>query len=487
MTSIRIKLPFAAALLFAGGLCVLFVASAIFLEPFYAAETRHEFRNVLEKVSPFRNNDPRMTEEIKAIGAGSGYKIVLVDRDGMVRASSAPEYREMQSFPLPREQLEYLLARRDRLDRGESFFGILEGDTGGQSVIQLVAGLGDGRYLVVTQALEYLRRNIATASRFILLAGGLVLLLEFAIVLVLSGSITRPILGLSEVARRVAAHDFSARFEHSRNDELGLLGDSINTMASSLDRSIDELTAANSELALKIRTREDFLAGASHELKTPVGLVRGYAEAIRLGLFSSEQERDELADIILKEADHLDRLVRDLSEIAALDDVSLGVGSARSVARGTLMLEEADLSGAVSVAVARFRMKARDKGVALIFAGSGPLPASFDHDRIVQVVDNLLSNALRHTPGGGSIEVRLSGALRLEVENSGNQVPEELLPGLFEPFYRVDASRTRGSGGSGLGLAVVRSIVLAHGGTCGARNVPGGFLVWVELPGMATR
>lgn len=481
MTSIRIKLPFTAALLFAGGLCVLIGANAIFLEPFYAAETKNDFRQIQEKVSSYEAEDPHLADEIKLLGAESGYKIVIADRAGMVLASSVPEYRDRQTFPLPRKQLEFLKARRDRLDRGESFFGILESDAGGQPVMQLLASIGDGRYLVITQALEFLRRNASTASRFFLLVGGLVLLGEFVIVLVLSGSISRPILHLTEVARRVAAHDFSARSKHKRNDELGLLGDSINRMAESLAGSIDKLTTANSELALKIRTREDFLAGASHELKTPVGLVRGYAEAIMLGLFSSEQERNELADIILKEADHLDRLVRDLSEIAALDSVCSFSGTTPIVARGPLMLEEADLSEAVSDAVARFHIKARDKGVSLSFEGSASLQAVFDQDRIVQVVDNLLSNALRHTPADGTIQVRLSATLRLEVENSGEQIPEELLANLFEPFYRIDASRTRGSGGSGLGLTVVRSIVQAHGGTCGAANVPSGFLVWVQL------
>ncbi len=485
MTSIRLKLPLTAALLFAAGLGILMVSGAIFLEPFYAARTRHDFRCIQERLSTFGADDRGLADEIKSMGAGSGYKIVIADGNGMVLASSVPEYRERQSFPLPREQLAYLIGHREQLDKSEPFFGILEGDAGGQSVIQLVARLGVRRYLVVTQPLEYLRKNVTTASHFFLLVGGFVLLLEFTIVLVLSGTVARPILGLAEVARRVAAQDFSAHFDHRRNDELGLLGDSINIMAASLARNIGELTVVNTELAVRIRMRDDFLAGAAHELKTPIGLVRGYAEAIKLGLYATEQERDELADIILKESDHLDRLVRDLAEIAELDDMANSSNSAHAVTKSTLVLENADLSRTVSNAVTRFAMKARDKGVGLRLAGPSALQARFDNDRMVQVVDNLLSNALRHVSRGGAIDVRLSGSLRLEVENSGDQVPEELLSSLFEPFYRVDSSRSRGSGGSGLGLAIVRSIMQAHGGSSGAHNVPGGFMVWVQLPRMS--
>jgi len=474
MTSIRVKLTLGAALLLAGGIGILLAANAFFLEPYYASQTRGAFEGILEAMVSAPRDPASRTRAAKGLASGNGYKIVVIDREGLVRVSSAPEFQEGQSFPLPKDQLEFFLDRRERLARGESFFGILDASPRGQSVIQLVAGMGGGDFLVITQPLEQLRRNAAVASRFFLFVGGLLLVFEFAVVLMLSGRLARPILDLSEVARRVAAEDFGARYLKKRNDELGVLGDSLNAMAAALARNIEDLTAANRELALKVKAQETFIAGASHELKTPVGLVRGYAEAVKLGMYSSEAERNELLDVILKEADHLDRLVRDLAQVATLAE-----------ADRSLSLSEGDLFGTVSDAVARFALEAKEKRIALRVEGHGPIAARFDPDRIVQVMDNLLSNAMRHTGEGGAVTVRVEATAegaRVEVENTGDPVPEEHLPNLFAPFYRVDASRTRGSGGSGLGLATVKGVAEAHGGSCGARNTPTGFLVWVSLP-----
>jgi two-component system, OmpR family, sensor histidine kinase VanS len=474
MTSIRVKLTLGAALLFAGGIGILLAANALFMEPYYAARTRAAFAELAAKMASAGPDPAAEIKLAKAVSAGTGYKIVVADREGQVRASSVPEFQEGQSFPLPKEQLEFFLGRRDRIAAGASFFGAPEPNPMGQSVIQLMTGLSGGRVLVITQPLEELRRNIAAASPFFLAVGSLVLVLALAAALAYATRMSRPILELSEVARRVAAADYGARFSRRRDDELGALGDSLNAMAETLSRNIEELAAANRELARKVKAQEDFIAGASHELKTPVGLVRGYAEAIQLGLYSSDAERDELADVILKEADHLDRLVGDLASIAASS------GAARILA-----LEDEDLSGLLAGAIDRFALEAREKGVSIHLESGGPLVARLDHHRIVQVVDNLLSNAVRRTREGGRITVRAYAAdrsARVEVENSAEPIPEEHLRGLFEPFYRADSSRSRDSGGTGLGLAVVKGIMSAHGGRCGVRNAPGGPLFWFSLP-----
>lgn len=474
MRSIRLKLTLGAVLLLAGGIGILLAANAFLLEPYYASRTRGSFEEILRTMSSAPADAASLTRAAKDLAAGTGYKIVVTDREGLVRASSAPEFQEGQTFPLPKDQLEFFLQRRERLARGERFFGILDAAPRGPSVIQLMAGMGGANFLAVTQPLDQLRRSTAVASGFLLLVGCFLLASEFAVVLALSGGLTRTILELADVARRVAGGHLGARYGKKRKDELGVLGESLDAMSAALAWNIEELKTANRELAIKVKAQDAFLAGASHELKTPVGLVRGYAEALRLGLHSSEAERDELADVILKEADHLDRLVRDLTQAAAL------AGAGRILAPS-----EGDLFRTVSDAAARFSREAGERRIEVRVEGPGSIPARYDADRVVQVVDNLLSNALRHTPEGGRITVRTGAGereARIEVENTGDPVAEEHLLNLFEPFYRADPSRSRASGGTGLGLAMVKAVAEAHGGRCGARNVPGGFLVWVELP-----
>jgi len=133
-----------------------------------------------------------------------------------------------------------------------------------------------------------------------------------------------------------------------------------------------------------------------------------------------------------------------------------------------------DLTNVAARAVSRFSLAAREKRVEIRLEQAGAATAVIDEDRVLQVLDNLLSNAVRHTPEGSTVVVRIAAeadAVRLEVANDGAPIPDEHLPRLFEPFFRSDPSRSRRSGGSGLGLTVVKAITSAHGGTCGARTM----------------
>ncbi|MEI6877110.1 MAG: HAMP domain-containing sensor histidine kinase, partial [Spirochaetota bacterium] len=435
MRSIKLKLTLGALALLAGSVGLLLVASVFLLEPFYAAETKGVFTGFRSSMDAAPEDLPTLERESKALTAGTEYKIVVVDREGMGLVSSVPEFQPGARFPLPREEMEFFQKRRENLDRGETFFGIVAANPPGQSVIQLVGAMRGRNYIVISQPLDHLRRSMSAASHFFLVAGSLVLLLVFVIVLFLAGNFVRPILDLSGIARRIAAGDLSARYGRKRGDEIGQLGESLDAMAAELARNIEDLKAANRGLADKLEAQERFVAGASHELKTPVGLVRGYAEALKLGLFASGQEREELIDIILKESDHLDHLVSDLASIAA--------AKAESPSDA---LVDSDLTLTLSAAIARFTFSARERNIALDLHVPQGTTARFDPRRILQVLDNLLANALRHTLEGGRIELRASarrGMIEIEVENSGVPIPERHLVHLFEAFYRVDDSRSR--------------------------------------------
>ena len=241
--------------------------------------------------------------------------------------------------------------------------------------------------------------------------------------------------GRNTTAHRIAAGDIKVRHVRTRQDELGDLGDSLNAMASSLAKNID---------------------------------------ALKLGLNATEQEREEFVEIILKESDHLGRLVNDLVQTAELRDSEVSLATV-----------EGDLRAVFSDAVARFALPTQAKRVSIDVPGGGLVWMRFDPDRIVQVVDNLMSNALRHTPEGGLITVRVDaspGQVSMEVENTGDGIPEAQLRNLFEPFYRTDKARSRKHGGMGLGLTIVKGAVHAHGGTCEARNSGQGVIFRVVLP-----
>jgi signal transduction histidine kinase len=460
MISIRLKLAGAAVLLLVAGFGCFLAATALLLEPYYVGRTERAFRGVLEAMAAVPPREQDLAQEAKRLGAETGFKIVVADRDGMVAVSSAPEFRQGDRIPLPKDQQEAFLAERSAIERGR---------------VQLAARLGGGWFLVVSQPMDRLRQNIQAASGFFLAVAVVLLAAEIAAVFLAAGTLVRPILDLTGLARRIAALDFGARFSRRRSDEIGSLGASVNAMAEKLSQTIGELSVANEDIRREMGRQQDLLAAVSHEFKTPAGLVRGYAEALKLGLFRSEAEREELAEVIIREADHLDRLVQDLAAITAPAGKPL-----------SLSPTEVDLSALVARAVARFGQEAPARNVDIRLEAAASATAVVDEHRVVQVIDNLLVNAVRHTPEAGTITVRVAGhaeGLRLEVENDGAPIGEEHLPRLFEPFYRADPSRSRKSGGSGLGLAVVKAIASAHGGSCGVHNTARGALFWVTFPG----
>lgn len=475
MISIRSKLTAAAILLLAAFLGVLLLSVRLLLEPYYVARTRAPFEAVREEVTreSARGADAQRAALMR-VGAETGYKLMIADRDGAVRFSSAPEFREGGRLDLPKDQREYLLAHLRELEEGRVLYGALDRGDRGQAVVQLAARLGGGDFLVVTQPLRQLRASSAVARSFFLVVGLAALVPGAAAVLLLSGLATRAIIAITGIAAAIARQDFAPRWQGRRRDELGTLGRSINAIAERLSGVIGELEAANERLRGEMRLQKRFLASVSHDIRTPLGLIRGYAETLERGIARSPRERGEQAGIIIREVDRLDALVSDITLMVRMESHAV-----------PLDVQAVGVGGLLREAGGRFRPEAARRGVRLRIEAPARLVARADRARIERVIDNLLSNALRHAPKRGAVLLRAAAAadgVRFEVRNDGEPVPEEHRGRLFEPFYRVDDARSKLRGGSGLGLAIVKGIVTAHGGACGIENVEGGVLAWFTLP-----
>jgi signal transduction histidine kinase len=257
---------------------------------------------------------------------------------------------------------------------------------------------------------------------------------------VLARRLVRPIHALSAATTRVAAGEPGVEVAADEPDELGSLARSFNLMSS--------------RLALAREEQQAFLQSVSHELKTPLTSIRGYAEA--LGDRAIEPER--AAPVILAEAGRLERLVSDLLELGRLRRPGFPVHG-----------RPLDLAEVAATAVERHLPAARELSVRLSAAGEGPAPAIGDPDRLLQATSNLIENALRLTPAGGEVKV-LSAPGSIVVEDSGPGLAEEDLPRAFERFYLHDRYRSDREVGSGLGLAIVHELAARMGGTVEVEN-----------------
>jgi signal transduction histidine kinase len=322
--------------------------------------------------------------------------------------------------------------------------------------------------IVTTSALMFLNSHDLTLL-LLLLAFSAVVSLAFAYAV--GGSLTAQVGQLSSAAHRLAEGELSARVGTHGADEIGQL-------AASFDHMAEQLEAAFERQRRLEAGRRELISAVSHDLRTPLATTRAMVEALADGVVTERADVTRYLGLILREIQHLSRLIDDLFELSQIDS-------------GTLRLHcsVVDLVQLVGDTVAAYQAPANERDIHLQHALDGPAPISADPERLQRVLRNLLDNALRHTPPGGTIAIATSttpSEVNVTVSDSGPGVDESDLERIFDSFYRVERSRRREEGatsGAGLGLAIARGLVQAHHGRIWAeRSAIGGMSVVISLP-----
>lgn len=306
-----------------------------------------------------------------------------------------------------------------------------------------------------------------------LIVGAVMLIIGIIIVAFTSKTIAKPVKELSQIAKSMEQLDFSKKYESDRVDEIGSLGDSINSLSNKLESTIDELYKKNKELLidneLKSRIdimRKEFIANASHELKTPLAIILGYAEGLKDNVAVDDESREMFTDVIIEEAEKMDHIIRQMLDLMELD-------SSNTLMDG----REVSLSEIAEDALNSFDLILKNKNITVNCFIEDDVIVYGDYFRLYQAVTNYISNAINHVDDNRiiSISVKKTGdKIRFSVYNSGANIPEEDKDNIWERFYKIDKSHTREYGGSGLGLSIVRSIVELHGGEYNFENLENG-------------
>ncbi|MDD4230881.1 MAG: ATP-binding protein [Dehalococcoidales bacterium] len=274
-------------------------------------------------------------------------------------------------------------------------------------------------------------------------------LIAFAVGIMLTRQITRPVQALTLGAQRLAAGELGYRVKINSRDEIGKLADSFNELASKLDRGE--------------KSRRQLTADIAHELKTPLTVIEGTVDGILDGVFEPSPEH---LQSIKDQSVLLTRLIQDLRDLSLAESGQL-----------KLNLERINLAGIINRLVSQFKVKAGDKKINLIAEPADPsIEVKVDSARLEQVMANLITNAIRHTPPGGIVTVSSQAIDRqaaISVKDTGEGINPADLEHIFERFYRAGESRARSEGGTGLGLSIVKQMVEAHGGKAWAESSPG--------------
>lgn len=346
--------------------------------------------------------------------------------------------------------------------------------------MELVGGLEGDYWIYVRANYQSIRESAAISNEFLAYAGAAVTILGILIMIFFSNRYTKPILALAKLAQKMEQLNFDVRYEEDRKDEIGVLGHSMNSLSDKLEETISELKTANNELKLDLQRRseqeqmrQEFLANVSHELKTPIALIQGYAEGLQENVNDDPESRDFYCEVIVDEAAKMNQMVK---RLLSLNQLEFG--------NGQVHLEHFDVREVVRSVLASSDILFRQKEITVSFSEPGPVFVWADEYMTEEVVMNYVSNAVNHIGGDRMIEVKIQSGgdkARVSVFNTGSKIPEGEIDKIWNKFYKVDKARTREYGGNGIGLSIVKAIMEAHNQRYGVKNYDNGVEFWFEL------
>ena len=369
--------------------------------------------------------------------------------------------------------------------------------------LELWGTLDCGDYYIALTPLESISDAARLSVRLYMYIGLIVILVSVFFVWLMTRRLVRPLRELTALSQRMAKLDFDAHYESGGEDEIGVLGANFNTMSYQLEQTISELKSANLQLQKDIdektkidQMRREFLGNVSHELKTPIALIQGYAEGLK-DIADDPESREFYCDVIIDESAKMNEMVKQLLTLNQLES-----GAEQ------LQLQRFDLTALIRGVIAQMQIMINQNQADVHFDEPGPIEVWADEFRIEEVVTNYLSNAIHHLDGDRRIEITCtvtkktdkgvaehttdhaslnagfdassisdtfptaasSNLVTVSVFNRGKPIPAEDIDRIWEKFYKVDKAHTRAYGGSGIGLSIVKAIMEQHGQTCRAEN-----------------
>lgn len=411
------------------------------------------------------DRDEEIQREIRRLADELNLRITVVDSGGRVLGDSEKEPSQMENHG---DRPEIVEAARNGFGQSMHF-----SDTLNYNMKYVAVRVSrDGNTLGIVRfalPLSQVQLQIRTIYRVVLFAATAAIAIALTVAYFVSRSITLPIRQMKETAEQIAKGDLAPRVRIRSRDELGELADSLNTMADELQHKIEDLRQMD-------QVRTDFLANVSHELKTPLTLIKGYTETLQGEAMGDKIKAAKFVSIIKEHSDRLGNIVDDLLSLSELESSKDCIDRTQFDLRK--LIDDISLGFGHVLATKRLELTVNSQG--------DDLTINADRDKIEHVLVNLIDNAIKYTGESGRIELSVAGLdreIRIAVRDDGIGIAKQHLDRVFERFYRVDKARSRELGGTGLGLSIAKHIVLAHNGEIAIESVPGkGTTVLVTLP-----
>ena len=467
-------------------LMLVFIVNTGFLGRYYMSHKQKDLIEMYEAMSEAVNNGNLGNEAVQKKLVAELEKTNIdvcamdISDDGKVVFTNVKEegflYKQMlRIFFLKDDDQEKILKHSD-----DYVVRKIQDPQSGTDYLEMWGYLSDSVFVTMRSPLDSIRESANLANQFLIYLGIFGMFFGGILVWIFSRRITKPVLELARLSEDMANLNFDAKYTSGGKNEIGVLGENFNKMSDQLEKTISELKTANNQLQQDIEQKEklenmrnEFLGNVSHELKTPIALIQGYAEGLKEGVNEDAESREFYCDVIMDEASKMNQMVKNLLTLNQLEfgdeDIVFDRFNLTALVRGVLQSME---------------IMADQAGAKILLHIEEDIYAWADEFKVEQVVKNYVSNACHHVSGDMVIEVKMvqkDGKVRVSVFNTGTPIPEADIAHIWDKFYKVDKAHTREYGGNGIGLSIVKAIMKSFHQEYGVKNYDNGVEFWFEL------
>ena len=487
LKSVRVKLFLVLCVVTILLVICLIAINSLVLENFYIYNKTNTIREVYNKINKYYK-DPdlaiNLETELKKIAFRNNFDILIQSDTDLILFSTNKDF--LSSIEVAKEKYKTYLEERKNLLYSDAKMTIRKIDDTSNSLnyILLYGKLDNGYSLYIRIPIAPIEESVRISNNTLIVIGIATVIISAFVASLISKRFTSPILQLNDITKKMAKLDFEQKYRiNDSDDEINELGKNINTMSDKLESTIKQLRETNSELEKDIEEkskidemRKQFISDVSHELKTPIALIQGYAEGLIENVNNDDESRKFYAEVILDESNKMDVLVKQLLELMKLE-----------YGKRKFNDEEFDVVELINEVIRKCNVMLEENQIQVVFDEKKPIYAYEDDFYVEQVVTNYFTNAIKHAKevnGKKQIKITIQNVknkIRVSVFNTGDKIPEEDLTRVWGRFYKIDDSRNRENSGSGIGLSIVKAIQNNYQNEYGVQNLSNGVEFYFDI------
>ena len=492
--SLRLRLAVILVGVTAGIIIIGTFINSVFLGNYYITNKQEELIDMYDRIDRMYYTDsqtgkvkirPEDLQHLRERSYSLGIQMIIVDTSYGVHFENVPstDNTDVDNLLTRMKKLVFNVdtEKKDVLKKTSEYelYKYTYNNNGGVYV-EMWGELKCGYLFLMRFSNEAVMEVVNVVNKFYLNVGLILTMLGILATGFIATRVTKPIRELALLSKKMSNLEFDVKYTGKARDEIGILGESMNEMSHALEKTISELKTVNNELKRDIEKkteidelRKEFISNVSHELKTPIAIIQGYAEGLKESVNDDPESMEFYCDVIVDESSKMNKMVK---KLLTLNQIEFGN-----------VVEEYERFNIVEIIdniLNQTQLLLKEKGAIVDFDNTKQVYVWSDEFQVEEVVTNYISNAINHLDNEKIIKIRVieqGKTVRITVENTGENIPEESLPRIWEKFYKVDKARTREYGGSGIGLSIVKAIMNSLHMKCGVENTSIGVKFWFEL------